>query len=392
MPGHTSIFSRHSAFEPLVTKKSGPQVVEEEPITPPFKERADTDDTELLQSFHSSCSFNQQQPDQHQSNADTSTSLLDCIDPAPKLHKRAASDPCADRLPMSYRHEALEDLLATLCERHERFGEAHPKTGSTYNQLGTYHFRHGNFDEAETAYAEALHCYQMAFKTGKQQNKEYCRTKGALTIASILNNIGTVKWRTGHLGEATAYLDQVIAIQEDLHARQSEKLIIDPTEIGNTYYNVGIVHSLNLRHKKSIAALKRARDLYQEAEVMYGPLLLETSRVVDAIGKIYILNGKPDKALHHLEDAIRMKKRMLDDKHPSVLRSLSSMADAYKMKSDYPMAAHLYNKVLHAQRVAFDRAPGKDESDLIALDISATKKAISELKSVRQSIPKEVCI
>mmetsp|Transcript_13048 Transcript_13048/g.28274 ORF Transcript_13048/g.28274 Transcript_13048/m.28274 type:complete len:394 (-) Transcript_13048:2140-3321(-) len=393
MPDCTVIFSRHSAFEPLATKKKT-LVVEEASVrvTPPLKQRANTDDTEPLQSSSSSNSSSSldQQVEQRQSTADET--LLSCIDPAPKLHKRAASDPCANRLPTSYRHEALEDLLATLCERHERFGEAHPKTGSTYNQLGTYHFRHGNYCEAETAYAEALHCYQMAFKTGKHRNKEYCRTKGARTIASILNNIGTVKWRTGHLAEAAEYLDQVLAIQEGLLARQSDKLLIDPIEVGGTWYNVGIVHSLSERYSKSLRALYRARQLYQEAEAMYGPLLLETSRVIDAIGKIYILSGKPDKALHHLEDAIRMKKRILDNKHPSVLRSLSSMADAYKMKSDHAMAAHLYHKILHAQGVAFDRAPSKDESDIIALDISATKKALSELKNGQQGIPNEVCV
>ena len=134
--------------------------------------------------------------------------------PPTKLHKRSASDPCGKRLPTSYRHEALEDLLATLCERHEKYGDSHPKTASTYNQLGTYHFRHCHWKEAENAYSEALSCFQAAFRTGKSRNREYCRTKGALTIASILNNIGTVCWRTGRLAEATDYIEQTITIQE----------------------------------------------------------------------------------------------------------------------------------------------------------------------------------
>mmetsp|Transcript_27161 Transcript_27161/g.78355 ORF Transcript_27161/g.78355 Transcript_27161/m.78355 type:complete len:378 (+) Transcript_27161:176-1309(+) len=306
--------------------------------------------------------------------------------PPAKVHKRSASDPGGNRLPTSYRHEALEDLLATLCERHEKYGDSHPKTASTYNQLGTYHFRHSHWEEAESSYAEALACFQAAFRTGKSRNKEYCRTKGALTIASILSNIGTVCWRTGRLAEATDYIEQTVKIQEGLLAQESDRLIIDKVEVGGTYYNLGIVHSLRGCHRLAIKALGRARQLYQDAEMMYGPLLLESSRVVDAIGKVFMLGGNPDEALKHLYDALHMKKRILDAKHPSVLRTLSTIAEVHAQKNEYPMAKHLLQQILHAQKVALDRTADKEQQDLITLDISATKKLLLGLSKVRQEI------
>ena len=311
--------------------------------------------------------------------------------PPTKLHKRSASDPCGNRrLPTSYRHEALEDLLATLCERHEKYGDSHPKTASTYNQLGTYHFRHCHWKEAENAYSEALSCFQAAFRTGKSRNREYCRTKGALTIASILNNIGTVCWRTGRLAEATDYIEQTITIQEGLLARESDRLIVDKLEVAGTYYNLGIVHSLRGCHRLAIKALDRARQLYQETEVTYGPLLLESSRVIDAIGKVFLLCGNFEDALRHLYDALHLKKRILDSKHPSVLRTLSTIAEVHTQRNDVPMAKHLLQQILHAQKVAFDRTTDKAQQDLIALDLSATKKLLQNLST--RKIPQEIRI
>ena len=313
---------------------------------------------------------------------------VNMVTPSPptKLHKRSASDPCGNRLPTSYRHEALEDLLATLCERHEKYGDSHPKTASTYNQLGTYHFRHCHWKEAENAYSEALACFQAAFRTGKSRNREYCRTKGALTIASILNNIGTVCWRTGRLAEATDYIEQTITIQEGLLARESDRLIVDKLEVAGTYYNLGIVHSLRGCHRLAIKSLGRARQLYQEAEVTYGPLLLESSRVIDAIGKVFMLSGNFEEALRHLYDALHLKKRILDSKHPSVLRTLSTIAEVHTQKNEVPMAKHLLQQILHAQKVAFDRTFDKEQQNLIAVDISATKKLLQDLSRIPQEI------
>ena len=318
---------------------------------------------------------------QHLPSAKTATPS-----PPTKLHKRSASDPCGKRLPTSYRHEALEDLLATLCERHEKYGDSHPKTASTYNQLGTYHFRHCHWKEAENAYSEALACFQAAFRTGKSRNREYCRTKGALTIASILNNIGTVCWRTGRLAEATDYIEQTITIQEGLLARESDRLIVDKLEVAGTYYNLGIVHSLRGCHRHAIKALGRARQLYQEAEVTYGPLLLESSRVIDAIGKVFMLSGNFEEALRHLYDALTLKKRILDSKHPSVLRTLSTIAEVHTQRNEVPMAKHLLQQILHAQKVAFDRTTDREQQDLIALDLSATKKLLQDLSRIPQEI------
>lgn len=320
---------------------------------------------------------------------------LGCIDddhqPMPRkspakvrLHKRSASDPCATRLPTSYRHEALEDLLATLADSHARYGDSHPRTASTYNQLGTYHFRHCHWKEAEHSYSEALACFEAAFRTGKSRNQEYCRTKGALTIASILSNIGTVCWRTGRLAEASDYIEQTVKIQEGLLAREPDRLIVDKLEVGGTYYNLGIVHSLRGCHHLAIKALRRAHQLYQEAERMYGPLLLESSRILDAIGKVFVLSGNPDEALKHLYDALHMKKRILDAKHPSILRTLSTITEVHAQKNEHPIARHLLQQILHDQKLLLDRTVDKDQQDLIALDISATKRLILELDSVPQ--------
>jgi len=360
-------------------------------------------DFHLLDPRELPCDAREKEPDHHVTEMTLQfdkTLSIGCIDdqqpppvktvtPSPpiKLHKRSASDPCARALPMSYKHEALGDLLATLCERHEKYGDSHPKTGSTYNQLGTYHFRHCHWEEAENAYSEALACFQAAFRTGKSRNREYCRTKGALTIASILNNIGTVCWRTGRLAEATDYIEQTITIQEGLLAQESVGLVVDKLEVASTYYNLGIVHSLRRCHRLAIKALGRARQLYQESEMMYGPLLLESSRVIDAIGKVFMLTGNhPDEALKHLYDALHMKKRILDSKHPSVLRTLSTIAEVHAQKKEVPMAKHLLHQVLHAQKVALDRTFDKEQQDLIALDLSATQKLLNDLSKIPQDV------
>jgi len=66
------------------------------------------------------------------------------------------------------------------------------------------------------------------------------------------------------------------------------------------------------------------------------------------------------------------------------LRTLSTIAEVHAQKNEYLMAKHLLQQILHVQKITLDRTVDKDQQDLIALDISATKRLILELDSVPQ--------
>ena len=66
------------------------------------------------------------------------------------------------------------------------------------------------------------------------------------------------------------------------------------------------------------------------------------------------------------------------------LRTLSTIVEVHAQKNEHLMAKHLLQQILHVQKITLDRTVDKDQQDLIALDISATKRLILELDSVPQ--------
>ncbi|KAJ7360323.1 hypothetical protein OS493_016954 [Desmophyllum pertusum] len=152
--------------------------------------------------------------------------------------------------------------------------------GRVYNNLGEVHQLRGNHDEACRYYKKALGISE--------------EIKNEIEQAVSYNNLGVINHNClGKLDEALAYHMKALEIRKRLRYRNAE---------GTSYNNIGGVYEARGQYekaleyyKKSLAVSKEIKDRRLEGNNFY------------FIGKVYRVLGQNKKALEHQERALEIK-------------------------------------------------------------------------------------
>lgn len=156
-------------------------------------------------------------------------------------------------------------------------------SGSLYNNLGNVHAARGNYELAEHFY---LRSYEI--RSGYPDDPRY-------KLASLLNNLGSMKAETGHTGSARDYLLQ----SESLYLRWNKGN--ESPDLVQVRLNLGVV--ANLEYERS-QAKKYLYSALRLGEKFYDNLYLEFGKIHHNLAVIYNEEDSLDAAERHYRSAI----------------------------------------------------------------------------------------
>jgi len=144
--------------------------------------------------------------------------------------------------------------------------------------------------------------------------------------------------------------------QSENRYNEAEKIYLDAIEIKKR--RLGTNHpdyALLLRNLAALYELKEQFDkvesyLNQAIGIYKNKLGTEHPSYANAIydlGRYYQYQGKTDKAYPLLNEALKVQKNVLGEHHPSYVSTLEALAILYWQRSNYPMAAETYKKVMN---------------------------------------------
>lgn len=275
----------------------------------------------------------------------------------PPTHRRSSSmnsqkfPPLSPRAPLG-----LESLYATLEMRMQRFGARHFSVGQTFNLIGNHHFQRQEHDKAIHAYEKALKC-----------NEGYVEPRDSDHIAAAYANIGTVCWKTGDI------LRSIVCFEKALELRTVSGIAqgIDPEKslsIAASHHQLGLALSLKQEHAKALDSLNHALRIRESVLGRKNP---EVARSLDAIGKIHLFQGKPDKALQCHQEAYAIKIAAIEnsltgERDATATVSLMNIATAHMARKDYKEAIFTYLAVRNAQSLEIQMATMEGNAPAVA--------------------------
>jgi tetratricopeptide (TPR) repeat protein len=281
-------------------------------------------------------------------------------------------------------YEAAEPLhLEALEIRRTQLGGSHPKIGESLHNLALLYRSMGCYEVAEPLYLEALEIHKTQLgerhpRTGISLNSlaGLYRLMGRYEAAELLY-LEALEIRKMQLGErhpstGTSLNDLALLYvsmgryeaAEPLHL---EALEISKTQLGDRHLTTGrSLHNLGLLYA-FMGRYQAAEPLHLEALEIYkmqlGDRHPETGQNLHNLAELYRLMGRYSAAEPlHLE-ALEIRKMQLGDRHPDTAESLNDLAGLYESMGRYSAAEPLYLEALEIRKAQLgDRHPSTGTS------------------------------
>ena len=237
----------------------------------------------------------------------------------------STSSPTTERSSPPHQLLELEKILKA-CRKSR--GKKHFQNAAILNQIGNIYFRAGNNDAAATAYKEAIRC-----------------DPGEYTTTAYLN-LGTVYWSTGDVQEAIPLLEQALSSHEmDVvllteTANEKENSRSGETDMAAlVYHQLGLCYALLNEFETAMDYMKRAlairESLPLESQALVGSTL-------DAMGKIYFMQGDYKTAVEYHEKAARL----LILANSDTLTVRQNLVNAYVAMGEDNRAIHVLGDII----------------------------------------------
>lgn len=202
----------------------------------------------------------------------------------------------------------------------EQYADAHFSKASTIAHLGELHLSHGNFDQAQKEFIEAIKCYNSAIESNRNNYEYYLHQGKAFSnlkeydkaVEAYENSIKLKETADAYtcIGNAIVAIslkskDTSMGFNQDIIELAEEKSIIkcytQAIELDKSYvypyYNMGVflrkLHKLNDAIIWYEKALEKAKNTNFHCEVIYAD-----------IAKIYFFLGDKQKAIDYYSKAI----------------------------------------------------------------------------------------
>ena len=179
---------------------------------------------------------------------------------------------------------------------------------------------------------EFAHAEQVYEILQKQETKESAK-------APIYCCLGVMKQEHGEYGEAIAYYEKSIEIEEKQIPRRDQNL-------ANSYNNIGDVYRNTRDYAKALSSHKKALAIYRKSLPSTHP---DLAMSYNNIGGVYGSMGDHPKALSFYKKALEIKEQSLPSTHPSLAMSYNNIGLVYDSMGDYPKALSFYEKTLTIQ-------------------------------------------
>ena len=208
------------------------------------------------------------------------------------------------------RTDSFSTLESNLQKCKQKYGPRHAAVAASWNRIGAYHFEHGHEESARQAFQKAIEC----------DPSEH--------LPVSYYNLGIVY---GSLG---IYAKAVFVLEQALEAYQL--VPTEPLQLAKIHHQLGLTYTLAENYVKAHSSFQMAKQLRHGNAPA-------TARTLDAIGKVYLLQGDREAAYSCHEQAFQ------------VLPSTTSLVH----KATIHWAQHEYAKVLEILHEAHRLQPSR---------------------------------
>eukprot|EP00271_Cylindrocystis_brebissonii_P019159 TRINITY_DN571_c0_g4_i1.p1 TRINITY_DN571_c0_g4~~TRINITY_DN571_c0_g4_i1.p1 ORF type:complete len:1595 (+),score=291.78 TRINITY_DN571_c0_g4_i1:1264-6048(+) len=144
-------------------------------------------------------------------------------------------------------------------------------------------------------------------------------------------------------------------------------------KVATTYNLLAVCYWLQRQVAKASGFLERSKMILEQegkgAE-------MQLADVLDALGRVYAVQGHQDEAYEVLNCSLRIRKRRLTTKHPAIAFNLTDLAKVLEAKGEIEEAKSL-------KMTALTQVGGRTEEDIVQLRVQLQASLGPEIKSVQ---------
>ena len=216
---------------------------------------------------------------------------------------------------------AKYDKAIELCNREiatseDLYGEEHPHTANSYNNIGWVYGCLGD-------YTKALEYYQKSLKIRVSVlGEEHPDT------ATNYNNIGWVYENHRDFPKALEYYQKSLEIRRRVLGEEH-------ADTADTYNNIGWVYCLRGDYPKALEYSQKSLEICGR---VIGEEHRNTANSYDNIGRIYSGLGDYAKALEYYQESLEIRRRVLGVGHPDTADTYNKIGDVFRRLGDYEHA------------------------------------------------------
>ena len=312
--------------------------------------------------------------------------------------------------------EAISRYKQSLKIRETVLGKKHPETLATYNNIGSVHFNLSNVDSALKYFKRALPrtvgSRRGTVKAGRRlldrQRSIFDKVDYDYAISKTYSNIGSVHFKKGNFERSLHYYSEALRLQyiedEDSTSKSIDKqlsaattysniasayskkgdfedslefhvraLEIRETQLGDhvdtatSYYNIGFLHA---RHEDYDLALEAHRKSLDIRKNVLGENHKDVASSYNSVGISYFHLGYYTEAITSHLRAIKVEETVLGTTHSTTGMSYNNVGTAYYKNREHDLALQYYMKALLIKQEAI----GPNHRDMYSLysNIGAT--------------------
>ena len=248
---------------------------------------------------------------------------MECDYEEEKLYK-LLSDYCNFLIIYAKYDEALEIAQRCVELSEELYGENHPDTATSYDNIGCAYDSKGDYDTALEYYNKALAIRQQVLGENHSDT------------ATSYNNIGVVYANKGDYDTALEYDNKALAIKKQVLGENHPDTATSYNNIGGVYHHKG-------DYDAALENYNKALDIQKQ---VLGENHPDTATSYNNIGLVYSRKSDHDTELDNYNKALDIRKQVLGENHPDTATSYNNIGCAYHYKGDYDTALEYDNKAL----------------------------------------------
>ncbi|MGB1250990.1 MAG: FxSxx-COOH system tetratricopeptide repeat protein [Candidatus Promineifilaceae bacterium] len=198
------------------------------------------------------------------------------------------------------------------------------RAGNLLNEVGVHYYRDGN-------YADSALLFQRSLVIREELFGDYHPS-----TASSLNNLAAVFESMGAYEKALPLYQRSLAINEEVVGETHPDTGTSLSNLAGLYRSIG-------EYAKALPLYKRSRQI---RELVLGELHPSTASSLNSLAALYELMGEYGKALPLYERSLAIRVEMLGERHPDTGATLNDLALLHQSMGAYDKALSLYERSL----------------------------------------------
>jgi tetratricopeptide (TPR) repeat protein len=237
---------------------------------------------------------------------------------------------------MGQYERALPLYESALEIRRSELGDRHPSTAGSLNNLAELYQSMGQYERALPLYESALEINRS--KLGDRHP----------STATSLNNLAGLYSSMGQYERALPLYESALEIRQSELGDRHPDTAMSLSSLAALYYSMG-------QYERALPLYESALEINRSE---LGDRHPSTAMSLNNLASLYYSMGQYERALPLFESALKIKRSELGDRHPDTATSLNNLAGLYSSMGQYERALPLYESALEIYRSELgDRHP-----------------------------------